>query len=189
MTDLSNAVTPPSSLRSVNLDAEERKLRAASGVDLTEAKEAVVDAILALTIQKCTGAGPSGEYVFGAKPSGKFVSGFLLPRFDASGFDDETSDIHLSTMGLDLQVLAGQTGVVTVVPELSIYVRQLPAWEDISDARHDMAPRAELSRETRQAVEERARQYINQARAALPPLDEPAAVSYTHLTLPTICSV
>jgi hypothetical protein len=172
MTDVSNAASPPSVLRSVDLDTEERRLRANSNVDLTEAKEAIVDALLALTIQKCTGAGEAGDFVFGAKPSAKFVSGFLLPRFDASGSDDETSDIHLSTMGVDLQVAAAQSGVVTIDPDLSIYVRQLPTWEDISDPRHEIVPRAELSRDTRQTVEARARQYINEAIAALPPLDE-----------------
>ena len=35
-----------------------------------------------------------------------------------------------------------------------------------------MVPRSELSRETRQAVEDRARQYINEAIAALPPIEE-----------------
>ncbi len=52
-------------------------------------------------------------------------------------------------------------------------MRVLPTWEELSDRRHEMLPRSELSRETRQEVEDRARQYINEAVAALPPLDEP----------------
>ena len=176
MTDLTNAGSPgePTPLRSADLEAEDRRLRNTTGSDLTEAKEAIVDALLELTLQKCTGAGNEGELVFGAKPSAKFVSGFLLPRFDASGTDDETTDIHLSTMGIDLQVAAGQPGGVIVATELSIYIRQLPTWLELSDPRHDMAPRAELSRETRQAVLDRARQYINEAIAALPALEVPA---------------
>ena len=100
------------------------------------------------------------------------VSGFLLPRFDATGQEDETSDIHIATMGIDLQVAADRPGEIVVVPDLSIYVRMLPTWEDFTDPRHDMVPRSEISRETRQAVEDRARQYIGEAIAALPPIDE-----------------
>jgi hypothetical protein len=48
--------------------------------DLTEAKEAVVEGLVQLAIQRCTGEGAEGEFVFGMKPSAKFVSGFLLPR-------------------------------------------------------------------------------------------------------------
>ena len=143
-----------------------------SGTDLTEAKEAVVEGILQLAIERCTGEGKAGEFVFGVKPSAKFVSGFLLPRFDA-GQEDETSDIHIATMGIDVQVGAEHSGEIVVVPEFSIYVRLLPTWEELIDRRHDMMTRSELSRETRQEVEDRARQYINEAVAGLPPLDEP----------------
>src|SRR6266700_1891509 len=107
-----SAATP----RAVSLDAVERGMRNASGADLTEAKEAVVEALLQLAVQKCTGEGSAGEFVFGVKPSAKFVSGFLLPRFDATGQGDETSDIHIATMGIDLQVTADRSGEVVVVP-------------------------------------------------------------------------
>src|SRR6266849_4057066 len=125
---MTNTVAPPSSPpptapRGVNLDAVERGMRAATGTDLTEAKEAVVEALLRLAVQKCTGEGNTGEFIFGVKPSAKLVSGFLLPRFDATGQGDETSDIHIATMGIDLQVAAGQSGDVVVVPEIAIYVR------------------------------------------------------------------
>src|SRR4051794_24799328 len=94
----------------VNLDSVERRMRAATGTDLTEAKEAVVEALLRLAVQKCTGEGNAGEFIFGVKPSAKLVSGFLLPRFDATGQGDETSDIHIATMGVDLQVSAECSG-------------------------------------------------------------------------------
>ena len=158
--------------RGVNLDDVERGMRSASGTDLTEAKEAVVEALLQLAVQRCTGEGSAGEFIFGVKPSAKLVSGFLLPRFDATGQGDETSDIHLATMGIDLQVAADHTGEIAVIPDFVIYARMLPTWEDLVDPRHDIAPRSELSRETRQAVEDRARQYINEAIAALPPIEE-----------------
>jgi hypothetical protein len=174
---MTNGVTPPVSPpsatpRGVNLDAVERGMRATTGTDLTEAKEAVVETLLRLAVQRCTGEGGNGEFIFGVKPSAKLVSGFLLPRFDATGQGDETSDIHIATMGIDLQVAAERSGEIVLVPELAIYVRMLPTWEDVSDPRHDMLPRSELSRETRQAVEDRARQIINEAVAALPPIEE-----------------
>ena len=174
---MSNTAAPPSSPPpttplGVDLDAVERGMRAATGTDLTEAKEAVVEALLRLAVQKCTGEGSKGEFIFGVKPSAKLVSGFLLPRFDATGQGDETSDIRIATMGIDLQVAAERFGEIVVIPDLAIYVRMLPTWEDLSDPRHDMAPRSELSRETRQTVEDRARQIINEAIAALPPVEE-----------------
>lgn len=175
MTDTNTPAAPAQAPapRSVNLDATERAMRGASGTDLTEAKEAVVEGLVQLAIQRCTGEGAEGEFVFGMKPSAKFVSGFLLPRFDATGQEDETSDIHLATMGIDLQVAADRSGEAVLKPDLSIYVRLLPTWEELSDPRYDMVPRSELSRETRLAVEDRARQYISEALADLPPLEEP----------------
>ena len=163
---------PPTKPCGVNLDVVERGMRAATDADLTEAKEGVVEALLRLAEEKCTGEGSRGEYIFGIKPSAKLVSGFLLPRFGATGQGDETSDIHIATMGIDLQVAAERSGEIVVVPDLAIYVRTLPTWEDVSNPRYDMLPRSELSRETRQAVEDRARQIINEAVAALPPVED-----------------
>ena len=157
----------------MNLDAIERGMRHTSQTDLTEAKEAIVEAVVQLSLQRCTGEGVDGDFIFGAKPSAKLVSGFLLPRFDASGQEDETSDIHIAIMGIDLQVGSDQSGEVVVTPNFSIYVRVLPTWEDISSPCHDIMPRSELSRETRQHVELRARQYISEAIAGLPPLEDP----------------
>lgn len=137
--------------------------------DLTEAKEAIVDALLELTLAHCTGAGEAGRLLFGSKPSSQLVSGFLLPRFDQMG-SDETSDIHLATLGLDLQLTADAQGEATVQPNVAIYVRELPNWDEISDPRHDMMPQPQLSRVARQQVEALARQYIDEALAALPPI-------------------
>src|SRR5947207_3443317 len=151
---MTNAATPPASPPpttpcGVNLDAVERGMRAATSADLTEAKEAIVEALLRLAVQKCTGEGNTGEFIFGVKPSARLVSGFLLPRFDATGQGDETSDIHIATMGIDLQVAAEQSGEIAVVPDIAIYVRMLPTWEELTDPRHDIVPRSELSREMR----------------------------------------
>ncbi len=83
---------------SVDLDAVERAMRARDGTDLTEAKEAIVDGLLGLALDKCTGAGREGALVYGTRPSSQFVSGFLLPRFDETGSEDETSDIRIATI-------------------------------------------------------------------------------------------
>jgi hypothetical protein len=163
---------PAPSVRAVDLDGHERGMCAHLDGDLTEAKEALVDALVNLTVRRCTGDGPEGAVIYGVRPSAKLVSGFLLPRFDPTGLEDETSDIRIATMGMDLQLAAGGSGVVTVGPALSIYVRVLPDWDDITDPRHDMAPQMQLSRESRRLVDERAGAYIREKTAELPPLDD-----------------
>ena len=166
---------PAPSPTAVNLTAKWRTgIAPGHGVDFTEVKEAMVDGLLRLTEQHCTGEGSDGEIIYGARPSSRLVSAFLLPRYDRSGNEDETSDIHIATMGVDLQVAAGTAGTVTIEPALSVYVRELPIWSEIVDPRKDMMPQIQLSREARQAVEQRARQYIDEGVAALPPVeDEP----------------
>ena len=56
---------------------------------ITDAKEALVDVLLNRTWQRCSGLGNEGNFVYGVKPSQRFVSGFLLPRFDEFGDQDE----------------------------------------------------------------------------------------------------
>jgi hypothetical protein len=163
---------PTSALWAADITTAERSYRTAHGTDFTEIKEAMVDALLRLTEQHCTGEGPDGAIIYGSRPSSRLVSAFLLPRYDRTGTEDETSDIHLATMGMDLQVVAGVGGEVIIAPELSIYVRELPTWAEISDPRHDIMPQVQLSREARQDVENRARRYIDERIADLPPLEE-----------------
>jgi hypothetical protein len=161
-----------STLRAVDPRLAEARFIEASGADFTEAKEAIVDALLRLTERRCTGEGSEGEVIYGVRPSAKLVSGFLLPRFDRTGQEDETSDIHIATMGLDLQIAAGQARDVIVRPSFSIYIRELPSWQEISDPRHEMMPQVQLSRDARQMVEQRARAYIQERIGDLPALDE-----------------
>src|ERR1700729_3935391 len=97
-----------------------------AAINLDDAKEAIVDGLLNMTWQRTSGAGAEGELVFAVKPSLRFVSGFLLPRFEETGQRDETSDIHISTHGLDLQIDAGARGELTVTVEFAIYIRALP---------------------------------------------------------------
>jgi len=157
---------------SVDLDAVERAMRARDGADLTEAKEAIVDALLGLALEKCTGAGQEGALVYGMRPSSQFVSGFLLPRFDETGSEDETSDIRIATMGVDFQLATEGSGHVLVRPETAVYIRLLPTWDEIVDPRYEMMPQVQLSRQTRHEVERRARGYITAAIAGMPVADD-----------------
>lgn len=167
-----SAPRPISPLRAIDLRSVEADLVRASGADFTEAKEAIVEGLVRLTELKCTGEGGEGEVFYGARPSSKLVSGFLLPRYDKRG-DDDTSDIHIATMGLDLQIAAAHGGEIVVRPSLAIYIRLLPSWSEIADPRHEMMPRVQLSRETRQAIEQRARVIIQERVAQLPAVAAP----------------
>lgn len=171
MTDSNQRVDNPTAPRAVDLEGAERAYRQQQGTDFTEIKEAMVDALLRLTEHHCTGEGTDGSVVYGVRPSSKFVSGFLLPRFDQRN-EDDTDDIHIATMGIDLQVAAAVAGSVVVEPELAVYVRELPTWREISDPRLDMMPQVQLSNDARQNVEQRASAYIVERVAALPPVEE-----------------
>ena len=82
----------------------------------------------------------------------RFVSGFLLPRYEESGQQDETSDIHLSTHGLDCQIRADARGELTVNADFSIYVRVLPTWEELTAPQLDMFPNPPLRRDLEQTI-------------------------------------
>lgn len=133
---------------------------------LQEAKEAVVDALLNLTTDRVSGVGAYGACVQGRTPRSAFVSGFLMPRYDSKG-EDETSDIHVSVIGIDAQVHRSATGTATVVPKLSLYVRVLPEWGDVASRREELARTFSLSPEYRDRLkvltEEKRRQKREQA--------------------------
>jgi hypothetical protein len=167
-----SATSAAAPARAVDLDALERRMRTSGGTDLTEAKEAIVDALLGLALNRCTGSGLDGAVIYGMRPSSRFVSGFLLPRFDETGLEDETSDIRIATMGVDFQLSTEGSGDIVVRPEAAIYVRELPTWDEIIDPRHEMMPQVQLSRQTRQEVERRARDYIAVAIGALPQFED-----------------
>jgi Helicase conserved C-terminal domain len=111
---------------------------------IADAKEGVVDALLNLTWQRASGDGPDGAVVFGTKPSLRFVSGFLLPRFEETGAQDETSDIHISTHGMDLQLAVKASGTLVVHAFFAIYVRALPTWSEINTPELDLFPNPSL---------------------------------------------
>ena len=167
----SHAVAP-ASLVSVDLRAAEAQQIADHGSDLNEVKEAMVDALLRMTEARCAGEGEYGEQIYAVRPSSKLVTGFLLPRFDRTGAEDETSDIHIATMGIDLQLAAAEIGEVVISPNLAVYIRELPDWHEISDPRNEMMPQVQLSRETRQLVAQRAHTYIQEGLCQFPPISE-----------------
>jgi len=114
---------------------------------LDDAKEGMVDALLNLTWQRVSGAGPQGGTVFGSKPSLRFVSGFLLPRFEETGQQDETSDIHISTHGLDCQIATKAEGNLVVNAAFSVYIRTLPSWDELTKPELELFPNPPLRRE------------------------------------------
>lgn len=128
---------------------------------ITDAKEALVDALLNRTWQRCSGWGSEGSFVYGVKPSQRFVSGFLLPRFDELGVQDETSDIHISAHGLDFQVLSGAHGIVTATVQLSIYIRVLPGWNELIDRSLDIMPQPPIRRDIQLLITDATRQRLS----------------------------
>ena len=117
-----------------------KAMRLPESLKLEDCKEATVDALLNLTWRRVSGAGADGEVVFGVKPSLRFVSGFLLPRFEETGQRDETSDIHISSQGLDLQIAKEARGELIINVEFSFYVRALPTWDELTSPNHDLFP-------------------------------------------------
>jgi len=132
-------------------------IRNIKGRDFVEAKEALTDSLLNLTYRFVSGEGPDGEFVYGDRPSRKFVSGFLLPALSESGADDETNDIHISNLGMDLQVRNPLNGELGVEVSFSVYIRVLPVWEEIE--RYGLRPtfqlRSMVQRQIRDAIRDR----------------------------------
>jgi hypothetical protein len=117
-----------------------------------ELKEAVCDAILNLTTDRVSGNGEAGTFVFGRSPKRAFVAGLLLPRFDEQGIEDETSDIRISTLGIDLHISSNATGCAELHPSFSTYVRVLPTWEELQDPRYGLDVEFELDPAVEQAI-------------------------------------
>jgi hypothetical protein len=141
--------------------ADLRDLPSNLASDITDAKEALVDALLNRVWQRCSGWGSEGSFVYGVKPSQRFVSGFLLPRFDELGVQDETSDIHISAHGLDFQVLSGAHGIVAVTVQLSIYIRVLPEWNELINPSLDIMPKPSIKRDIQLLITDATRQRLS----------------------------
>lgn len=96
-----------------------------------ELKEAVCDALVNALVDRVSGADERGRNLLGSSPRRGIFAGQLLPRFDITGNDDETTDIRIAAVGIDLVVNAGTGAAMRVMPHLSIYVRVIPAWADL----------------------------------------------------------
>jgi hypothetical protein len=142
------------------------ELPAGGAANLDDAKEGIVDALLNLTWQRASGAGTEGETIFGAKPSLRFVSGFLLPRFEESGQQDETSDIHISAHGLDCQIAASARGNLVISAAFSIYVRSLPSWDELTKPELELFPNLPLRGDLEVAIRETMKERMTVALAA-----------------------
>lgn len=127
--------------------------------DMELLKEAVCDSLINLTFARVSGFGDTGAIVFGRKPSRHFVSGALLPGFDPSGLEDETSDIRINTHGLDLGIAADQGTGITVAATIAVYVRGLPEWKEVTNSRYAFfpvfQPNIEIRRALKTAVKDR----------------------------------
>ena len=143
-----------------------RSLPAAMAANLDDAKEGLVDALLNLTWQRASGAGAEGETIFGAKPSLRFVSGFLLPRFEESGEQDETSDIHISAHGMDCQIAAFAKGDLRIGVAFSIYLRTLPSWDELTKPELELFPSPPLRRDIEVSIRDAVRERMTVALAA-----------------------
>ncbi|ENU2131614.1 DEAD/DEAH box helicase family protein [Salmonella enterica] len=95
-------------------------------------KEAVVDSLLNLTYAQLSGQGEAGEYLYGARPRTLLNSGFLLPQRNPLGDDEVTSPIWVSSHGLQMQLNLSESSIITVQPNLCVYVRVLPQEEDLT---------------------------------------------------------
>lgn len=121
---------------------------------LQEAKEAVCDALVSLVGDRVAGVGEFGTFVHGRTPRSAFVSGLLLPRYDAAG-EDDTSDIHISVLGLDTQVRSGDRGILSVKPRFALYVRILPSWSDIAPQLEQLASTFSLTNDFKRQLAKR----------------------------------
>lgn len=128
-----------------------------------ELKEAVCNAIVNLSVARVTGSAPEGRTLYGPSPRRSIVSGQLLPRFDQSGQDDESTDIRIAALGIDFQVAADADAEASVAPRFSVYVRVLPNWDEIRnpdlelevDFRLNAAVQTNIDTRMRQLREER----------------------------------
>jgi hypothetical protein len=96
-----------------------------------ELKEAVCDAIVNALVDRVSGSDDRGRNLLGSSPRRGIFAGQLLPRFDITGNDDETTDIRIAAVGIDLVANAGSGAAMRVTPRLSVYLRVNPAWTDL----------------------------------------------------------
>jgi hypothetical protein len=135
------------------------------GID-QELKEAVCAAVVSLSIQRVNGSGSEGRILYGPSPRRSIISGQLLPRFDETGTDDETTDIRLAALGMDFQLASGSRGDAHASPRLSVYVKVLPSWDELSNPNLNLQPDFKLLPAVQTAIDTRIRDLRQQKFAA-----------------------
>lgn len=128
-----------------------------------ELKEAVCCALVNLTVEQVSGAGPDGRIVYGTSPNRAVVTGQLLPRFDQANQEDETTDIWIAALGLDFQVGSGAAREIEVTPRFSVYVRVLPEWQELMDEALGLEIEFNILPAIQQALVQRSRQLRDEA--------------------------
>jgi hypothetical protein len=114
-----------------------------NGNDVAHAtKEAVASSIVYRMYDRLRGAGPTGRIIYREKPSKVIHTQHLLPRRKPSATaatyaekDDVTSPAHIGTAGLTFQIADRKDRAITVSIRACIYVRMLPAREDLAASR------------------------------------------------------
>jgi hypothetical protein len=97
----------------------------------TTLKEAVVDSLVNLSYAQVSGEGSTGQYLFGARPRTLLNSGFILPQKQATGDDEVTSPIWISSHGMQMQIAADIANIIAIRPTIALYVRVIPKQEDL----------------------------------------------------------
>ena len=118
-----------------------------------EVKEAVCDALVNLIVDRVSGADDKGQVIFGRSPRRAIFSGQLLPRFDDSGEEDETSDIRIAAIGLDFTARSGVGGDLAIEPRAAVYIRALPTWAELQDPRNGLDIDFRLNTATQTAID------------------------------------
>ncbi|WP_347093256.1 helicase-related protein [Sphingomonas parapaucimobilis] len=96
-----------------------------------ELKEAVCDSLVNALVKRVAGGDERGRNLLGGSPRRGIFAAQLLPRFDTSGQADETTDIRVAAVGVDLMSVAGSGATMRVTPRFSVYVRVVPDWADL----------------------------------------------------------
>lgn len=141
-----------------------------------ELKEAICDSLVNSLTARVSGMDDRGRIAFGTSPRRGIFSGQLLPRFDVTGVDDETSDIRIATLGMDFVLSRHADGTIRLQPSFSVFLRVIPSWEDFVMAGgpldFDFKLDPEVQREIDQTIRSERQQALEAAGVATPKWSE-----------------
>jgi hypothetical protein len=122
-----------------------------------ELKEAICDSLVNSLTARVSGMDDRGKVAFGTSPRRGIFSAQLLPRFDATGTDDETSDIRIATLGMDFVLSEDAEGLIWLQPRFSVFLRVIPEWNDFVMAGGPLDFDFKLDAEVQREIDERIR--------------------------------